>query len=85
MAHTRPSYDYISWAKGMGIQDFKSLNITKIKKQLSRTSQKELRDIKKWADSLWEEHLKKMLTETELQGDEKQVQKHLAILIRTDD
>jgi hypothetical protein len=47
MAHTRPSYDYISWAKGMGIQDFKSLNITKIKKQLSRTSQKELRDIKK--------------------------------------
>jgi hypothetical protein len=52
---------------------------------LSRTSQKELRDIKKWADSLWEEHLKKMLTETELQGDEKQVQKHLAILIRTDD
>lgn len=81
MTHTRPSDDYIQWAQQMGIMDFKGIDIVMIKKNL-RLAQKRLREIESQADTLREQHLRQLLTESELQGEGKQVQKRISILIR---
>jgi hypothetical protein len=46
MTYTRPSDEYITWAKAIGIEDFKSIDITTIKSKL-REAQRELRIIEK--------------------------------------
>jgi hypothetical protein len=81
MTHKRPSDKYMQWAQQMGIEDFKVIDIITIKKNL-RLAQKDVREIKLQADTLIENHLRQMLTESELRGDEKQIQKRLSILIR---
>jgi hypothetical protein len=78
---TRPDNRFLNWAKTMGIHDFKGLDVATIKNNL-RKSQKELREIEKQASTLREAHLRELLTEAKLNGDESKVQKRIKILIR---
>jgi hypothetical protein len=79
--HTRPNDEFMRWAGQLGIEDFKSLDISTIKANL-RKAQKEQRDIERKAAELRDDHLRSMLTESELQGDTNRVQKRLKVLIR---
>jgi hypothetical protein len=81
MTHKYPSDKFIEWAASLGITDFKQLDINTVKKQM-RQAQKELRKIKKKAATLREEHLRDLLTEAELNGEEKLVQRRLQIILR---
>jgi hypothetical protein len=60
MTHTRPSDEFITWAEALGIEDFKGIDISTIKKKL-REAQRELRDIEKKANELQEEHLRELI------------------------
>jgi hypothetical protein len=73
ITHTRPSEEFISWANTLGITNFRDINIHEIKRQL-RMAQKELRQIELMANELRELHLRDLLTEAELQGDEAKVE-----------
>jgi hypothetical protein len=79
--HRMPSDKYIIWAKSIGIMDFTSLDIKTVKQQL-RQAQKDVREVELKADALREEHLRQLLTEAELNGEESAVQQRLGILIR---
>jgi hypothetical protein len=81
MTHKYPPSKFIQWAQSLGIQDFHQMDITIVKQQL-RQAQTELREIEKRAATLREEHLRDLLTEAELNGDEKQVQRRLQIILR---
>jgi plasmid stabilization system protein ParE len=81
ITHRYPSEDFLRWAATMGVEDFNGLELHTIKQQL-RQAQRELREIEQKADSLREEHLRGLLTEAELNGDEKIVQRRLQILLR---
>jgi hypothetical protein len=81
MTHKYPSDKFIEWAASLGITDFKQLDINTVKKQM-RQAQKELREIEKKAATLREEHLRDLLTEAELNGEEKLVQRRLQIILR---
>jgi hypothetical protein len=81
MMHKYPSDKFIDLALSLGITDFKQLDINAVKKQL-RQAQKDLREIEKKAATLREEHLRDLLIEAELNGDERFVQRRLQILLR---
>jgi hypothetical protein len=51
LTHTRPSDEYITWSQALGIQDFKSIDVTRVKKEL-RAAQKHLKEITKQAAEL---------------------------------
>jgi hypothetical protein len=72
MMHKYPSDKFIDWAASLGVTDFKQLDINTMKKQM-RQAQKELREIEKKAATLREEQLRDLLTEAELNGDERLV------------
>jgi hypothetical protein len=76
-----PSEKFVAWAAAIGITDFKSIDINTIKQNL-RKAQKEVREVEQKANSLREDHLRELLTEAELNGGEKEVQRRLKILIR---
>jgi exonuclease III len=76
LTHTRPSDEYITWSQALGIQDFKSIDITRIKKEL-RTAQKHLREITKQAAELREEHLKELIQHAEENSNDASFQKRL--------
>jgi hypothetical protein len=78
--HRYPNEDFIWWAESLGIADIKAIKIATIKKQF-RLAQKELRNVEKEAAALREQHLHSMLTNAELNGDEKAIQQRLKILI----
>jgi hypothetical protein len=64
MMYTRPSDEFITWASSLGIEDFKSIDITFIKKKL-REAQHELRAIEKQANELREDHLQEQIAKAE--------------------
>lgn len=78
--HRRASQEYLKWATEFGIFDFYTIDIPTTKQKF-REAQKELKEIEKKADKLREEHLRSLLTNTELSGDEKKVERQLIILI----
>jgi hypothetical protein len=79
--HRPPSEKFLQWAESLGINDYKMLDMATVKQNL-RKSQKDLKEIEKQAESLREEHLRNMLVEAELNGDEKNIQRRLKILLR---
>jgi hypothetical protein len=64
MTHTRPSDEYITWAISLGIEDFKGIDVSTIKKKL-REAQRELRELEKKANELREEHLRELIERAE--------------------
>jgi hypothetical protein len=76
MTHTRPSDEYITWAVSLGIADFKSIDVSTIKKKL-REAQRELRDIEKKANELREEHLRELIERAEENETDANFQKRL--------
>jgi hypothetical protein len=58
------------------------MDINELKHSL-RQAQKELRIVKQQTDELRQQHLRDLLTETELRGDEKQIERRLQILLRS--
>jgi hypothetical protein len=81
MTHTHPSKKFEQWAAEMGVSEFKEIDIAGAKKEL-RTAQRELNKIERNADNLRNEHLRSLLTQAELNGDELQQERRLKILIR---
>jgi hypothetical protein len=81
MTHKYPSDKFLRWAKDLGVPHIRSLDIQTLKKEL-RSAQKQLKDIENQAENLRTEHLRTLLTQTELEGDEKQQERRLKILIR---
>jgi hypothetical protein len=81
MNHTQPSERVRTWALDLNITDIANIDIQTIKKEL-RMAQKSLRDIEKNADQLRSEHLRSMLTEAEINGYEKTIERRLKILVR---
>jgi hypothetical protein len=79
--HRYPNKNFIQWSKSMGIEDFNSIATSTVKSYL-RAAQSELREVEKAASELREQHLRDMLTEAELTGDEEAIQRRLKILIR---
>jgi hypothetical protein len=79
--HRRASQEYLNWATEFGINDFYGIDIQTTKHKF-REAQKELKAIELKAEQLCTEHLRSMLTNTELSGEEKQVERRLRILIR---
>jgi hypothetical protein len=64
MNYTRPTDDFITWAKSLGIDDFKAVDISTIKKKL-REAQRELKEIEKQANNLRDEHLRELIMKAE--------------------
>jgi hypothetical protein len=64
LTHMRPSDEYLTWSQALGIQDFKSMDITIIKKEL-RAAQNHLKEIFRKAADLREEHLKELIEQAE--------------------
>jgi hypothetical protein len=81
MTHTRPSDKYITWSKALGIEDFKSLDMTTIKQRL-REAQKELHSIEKQANTLRNEHLRDLIAKTEDNEADPSFQKRLTEIKR---
>jgi hypothetical protein len=79
--HRRASQEYLNWARESGIDDFYAINLHTIKK-ICREAQKELKEVETRADQLREDHLRSLLTDTELNGDEKKVEHRIKISIR---
>jgi hypothetical protein len=79
--HTRPNDEFIKWAEALGIEDFKSIDITTIKAKL-RQAQRKLKEIEREVNELRTQHLKDMLTRAELEGDEQKVKKRIRILMQ---
>jgi hypothetical protein len=79
--HKYPNEEFIRWAQSLGIQDIRSTEMATIKQNYLK-AQKELREIEKNAETLRETHLRSILTEAERNGDEKQIQKRLQVIIR---
>jgi hypothetical protein len=76
LTHTRPSDEYITWSQALGIQDFKSLDIATIKKEL-RLAQKQLKEITNKATTLREEHLTELIEQAEDNLSDEKFQKRL--------
>jgi hypothetical protein len=74
MTHTHPSKKFEKWVAEMG-SEFKEIDIAGAKKEL-RTAQRELNKIERNADNLRNEHLRSLLTQAELNGDELQQDGH---------
>jgi hypothetical protein len=68
--HNYPNEDFVRWALSLGVNDIRSMDIATIKRNY-RIAQKELREIERSAENLRETHLRSMLTEAELSGDDK--------------
>jgi hypothetical protein len=81
MTHKYPSDKFLRWAEDLGVPNIRSLDIQMLKKEL-RLAQKQLKDIKNQAENLRTEHLRTLLTQTELEENEKQQERRLKILIR---
>jgi hypothetical protein len=64
LTYKRPSTEYLTWAKSLGIEDFQALSLQTIKQKL-RESQRDLRELKKQADKLREEHLRDLISSAE--------------------
>jgi hypothetical protein len=79
--HKYPNEDFVHWAISLGVNDIRSMDIATIKRNY-RMAQKELREIERSAENLREIHLRSMLTEAELSGDDQKIQKRLQVLIR---
>jgi hypothetical protein len=79
--HTYPNKKFLQWAESLDIHDTKSMDIAAIKCNF-RSAQQELREVEKQAENLRENHLRSMLTASELNGDENKIQKRLQIIIR---
>jgi hypothetical protein len=80
--HARPNGKIQQWAQeSFGIEDIIAIPLTEINSRL-RKAQKELRDIKRKAAELRENHLKELLETAQDAGDEKHQEKRLQILIR---
>jgi hypothetical protein len=77
----RPNDEFLIWTDNLGITNFKAMDIQTVKKQF-RAAQKELQIVEQEAETLREQHLRSMLTEAELNGDETTIQKRLRILLR---
>jgi hypothetical protein len=77
----RPNDKILHWAESLGIDEFTTLDMAAIQTNL-RKAQKELREIEKQADALREQHLRNLLTKSELEGDEPSIQRRLRIIIR---
>jgi hypothetical protein len=79
--HNKPSERVSTWAAALNIPDITAIDIQTIKKELW-LAQKSLREIEQNADKLCSEHLHSMLTEAEMNRDEKTIERRLKILIR---
>jgi hypothetical protein len=79
--HRRASQEYLKWAREFGIDDFYAIDLQTIKKNF-RESQKNLKEVENKADQLREDHLRSLLTDNELNGDEKKIDHRIKILIR---
>jgi hypothetical protein len=73
--HNYPNEDFVRWALSLGVNDIRSMDIATIKRNY-RIAQKELREIERSAENLRETHLRSMLTEAELSGDDKKKYKN---------
>jgi hypothetical protein len=65
----------------LGVTDFNSLEISSIKSELQQ-AQRDLKEIEREASELRTQHLKDLLTQSELSSGEQKVKKRLQILIR---
>jgi hypothetical protein len=74
----QPNKEFLTWADNLAIINFKEMDIQMIKKQF-RAAPKVLRKVEQEAEALREQHLRSMLTEAELNGDEMSIQKCLKI------
>jgi hypothetical protein len=81
MTHKRPSAEFLQWAEKNNIQDFRNIHIVTIK-QNYRAAQKELKTVEKQAEELREEHIRSLLTEAELNGEDQKVEHQIKILIQ---
>jgi hypothetical protein len=72
LLHRYPSHKLIQWAKDLGVDNFMTLDILTIKSKL-REAQHELRKIEIKANELRENHLRELLTDAELNGEETKV------------
>jgi hypothetical protein len=81
MTHKRPSADFLQWAEKLNIQGFTNIHTSTIK-QNYRTAQRELKTVEKEAEELREEHLRSLLTEAELNGDDQKAERRIKILLR---
>jgi hypothetical protein len=79
--HRFPNENFIQWSKSLGIEDFNAIATPTVKSYL-RAAQAELREVEKAASELRELHLRDLLTEAELTGDEETIQRRLKILLR---
>jgi hypothetical protein len=79
--HIRPNAKLEAWASSLNIGDIQVLPERKIKAEL-RLAQKQLREIKAKAKEHREQHLRDLITEASVTGDNKTHEKRLQILLR---
>jgi hypothetical protein len=79
--HIRPDLKVLSWGESLGITEVSTLQMTFINSKLHE-AQKTLREIKKEAVKLREEHLRELLQITQEAANDKNQEKQLRILIR---
>jgi hypothetical protein len=79
--HIRPNAKLEAWASSLNIGDIQVLPERKIKAEL-RLAQKQLREIKAKAKEHREQHLRDLITEASVTGDDKTHEKRLQILLR---
>jgi hypothetical protein len=82
LTYTRPSDEYITWAKALGIEDFKSIDLATIKGKL-REAQRELRVIEKQTNELRDEHLRELIIRAEDNEADPSFQKRLKEIKRS--
>jgi hypothetical protein len=79
--YTKPNAKFLAWAQSRRIDDFPSIDTKTIISNL-RSAQTALREIKKKANQLREEHLRELLNITREMNDDRQHELRLRILIR---
>jgi hypothetical protein len=71
--HRRASPEYLEWSLKLGIINFQLLDIVTVKHEY-RAAQRELKEVERQAEQLREEHLRSLLTNAELNGDDAKVE-----------
>jgi hypothetical protein len=79
--YTKPHPKFTAWARSQHIEDFSSIDMAMIIREL-RAAQTTLREIKKKANQLRENHLWELLNLTRDANDDRQHERRLQILIR---
>jgi hypothetical protein len=79
--HVKPNSTFYQWASARGIDDFSAIDLKTMTKNL-RIAQQNLCEIKKQANQLREDHLRELINISQENGDDKQHERRLQILLR---